>query len=173
MSMILNTPEELLDLAQLGRKLKPRERVQVMVWLERSGEIDKYSEHDVAKIFGCKVGAVKKYRRKARTELASAITAEEAMNYMADFVRSLNYVIKEAKEALKDDRMRGTGIGQAYLRILMDAESEKVDKLQSVGVIPKELGRLTTVKEEWVAEVSPDGPVSCRPADTDNDNAAG
>ncbi len=169
---VINTPDELFNLAQLGRKLKPRERLQVMVWLERSGQIEKYSEHDIARIFKCKVGAVKQYHRKARQELASAITTEEAMNYMADFVRSLNFIIKEAKTALGDEHMRGTGIGQAYLRILMDAESEKIDKLQSVGVIPKELGRLTSVKEEWVAEVAPEGQISCRPADA-NDDATG
>lgn len=168
MSGITNTPEELFNLAQLGRKLKPKERQSVVVWLEATGKIDEYDDHRLAQIFRCKPASVREYVNKARKGFAAAISAEDAMGYMVNFLRSYDTMIREAKKQLQDPKMSGTGLQQGYMRLLKELESEKIEKLQSIGVIPKELGRLTAIKEEWIASVSESGVASVRPADDDN-----
>lgn len=158
MASAYHSPEELLAAAKLGIKLKPKQRLAVVIWLETSGEIENYPDPLLAKAFGCRPAAIKRYRKLAREEFAKAISAEQAMNYMADFVRSYDFLIREAKEALKGNK--NTGLHQGYMRLLKEIEAEKIEKLQSVGVIPKELGRLTTATEEWTAVVSEDGVAS-------------
>ena len=162
------TPEDLLKAAELGKKLKPKERRLVILWLERSGEIDRFSDAQLAQLFKCKPSSIATYRSLARQTLAQAITAEEAMNYMAEFMRHYDLLIKEAKIGIHDSE-RGSIAHQQYMRLLKDVASEKIDKLQSIGVIPKELGRLTHMKEEWVAEVSDEGVASVRLNETPED----
>lgn len=153
MAAVVNyTPKELFERAQLGAKLKPRERLDVMVWLEKSGEIANWQENKLAQVMGCKVGSLRKVRNSAQRVVASAISPNEAMNYMAEFVRIHDFLIAEATTAIKQGP-GNTGLHQGYMRLLMEASGEKVAKLQSIGVIPKELGRLTTVAEEWTAVI--------------------
>lgn len=154
---IANTPEELFDLAKCGRKLKPKERQAVVTWLESRGKIEEIGEHQLAFILKCKAGSVRTYIKKARLGFAAAITAEDAMGYMARYLRSTDALIGECKTQLADPDMRGTGLHLGYMRLLKEIEAEKIEKLQSIGVIPKELGRLTSVKEEWKATVSDEG----------------
>jgi hypothetical protein len=158
------TPKELFQLAQLGHKLKPSERLAVVTWLEGSGEIEQYGPAQLAQVFGCKPAAIKKLTRKARQAFAAAITEEDAMAYMVNFLRSTDVLIKECKKMLADANIPGTQLHLGYMRLLMEVETEKIEKLQSIGVIPKELGRLTSVKEEWIAEVSDEGVTSVREA---------
>ena len=151
--MVLNyMPEELFKGAQLGHKLKRRDRLNVMVWLEKTGTIHDWQEKPLAQVLGCKVGALRRLRNEARQVMASAISPAEAMNYMTEFVRNIDFLIKEAYESIKAGP-KNTGLHQGYMRLLMEANGEKVAKLQSIGVIPKELGRLTTVTEEWTAVI--------------------
>jgi hypothetical protein len=154
------TPEDLLNAASLGKKLKPKERRDVVLWLEKNGKLENYGEVGLANIFGCKPSAIRDYVRKARRTIALAITEEDAMSYMADFLESCNAIIKECKKALADTNMFGQGLHPVYMRLLKETEAEKIEKLQSIGVIPKELGRMTSVKEEWEAVVSDSGVAS-------------
>jgi predicted transcriptional regulator len=168
---IINTPEELFDLAKLGQKLKPKQRQSVVSWLESSGKIEEIGEFQLAKILQCKPAAVREYVKKARGVLAQAITSEDAMAYMVNFLRSYDIMIKEAKDNLLDPKMKGTGLQQGYMRLLKELEAEKIEKLQSIGVIPKELGRLTAIKEEWTATVSESGVASVGRTGEDGDDA--
>lgn len=155
MAAIFYSPEELLQRAQLGAKLKPKERLEVVLWLERTGNIQSYPDGKLAQALGCKVNGIKKLRAEARHALASAIAPEEAMNYMAEFVRVHDLLIAEAIDGMKG-APKFSQAHQGYMKLLMEASSQKVAKLQSIGVIPKELGRLTTVAEKWVATISND-----------------
>jgi hypothetical protein len=162
MAAVVNyTPDELFKLAQLGRKLKPRERLDVLVWLEKSGTINEWQENKLAMALGCKLKSLRKQRSEAQRVVASYISPSEAMNYMAEFVRIQDLLIAEATYGVKN-APKNTGYHQGYMRLLMEASGEKIAKLQSIGVIPKELGRLTTVAEEWTAVIV-DGVASCAP----------
>jgi hypothetical protein len=168
-SVLHYTPKELFEAAQLGLKLKPKQRLLVMVWLEKTGKISETAESQLAQILGCKIGSLRRLRTAARAEVASAISPAEAMNYMAEYVRHQDLVIAESLDCLKTGP-KNTGLHQGYMRILMEASSEKVTRLQSIGVIPKELGRLTTVAEEWTAVIN-DGVVSVGPTPDQNEPA--
>jgi hypothetical protein len=166
MAAVVNyTPEELFQRAQLGATLRPKERKAVMVWLEKSGEILNWQDNKLASALGCKVGSLRKLRLDAQRVVAAAISPEQAMNYMAEFVRLHDLLIKEAVDGIKG-APKHSGAHQAYMRLLMEASGEKVAKLQSIGVIPKELGRLTTVAEEWTATIT-EGVASCAPSVTE------
>jgi hypothetical protein len=154
---IANTPEELFDLAKCGKRLKPKERVAVVTWLEGSGRLEEIGEYQLARILQCKPASVRNYIKKARLVFASAISAEDAMAYMVSYLRSTDALIKECKAQLKNTNLHGTGLHLGYMRLLKEVEAEKIEKLQSIGVIPKELGRLTAIKEEWKATVSDEG----------------
>lgn len=169
-STVRHSPQDLIDAAHLGRKLKPSERLQVVVHLEKEGEIKKYTERDLAKLLGCSIANLRKYRQQTREMMAAAISADEAMNYMADFVRAYDILLKRAEEGLNAAKPN-TGLHQGYLRIIAELWDNKINKLQSVGVIPKELGRLTSLKEEWIAEASPEGIISVRPHESSEDEA--
>jgi hypothetical protein len=158
---IINTPEELFDLATLGQKLNPKQRQAVVLWLERHGKVEEIGESQLTKILQCKPIALKGYIKKARVALAAAVTSEDAMAYMVGFLRSTDLMIKEAKKQML--ACPGTGLQQGYMRLLKELEAEKIEKLQSIGVIPKELGRLTAIKEEWIATVSESGVASVAP----------
>lgn len=158
------TPEELFQRAQLGVKLKPKERLSVVVWLEKSGTVLEWNEGKLAQTLGCKIGKLRTLRTEAQGVVAAAISPEQAMNYMAEFVRLHDLVISEAVWGVKN-APKNTGLHQGYMRMLMEASGEKVAKLQSIGVIPKELGRLTTVAEEWTATISEGGVASCGPTE--------
>ncbi len=132
------------------------------MWLEKSGEALNWEEHKLAQVLGCKFKSLQKTRNAARVVVASSISSAEAMNYMAEYVRLQDMLIKESLDGIKN-APKNTGLHQGYMRLLMDASGEKVTKLQSIGVIPKELGRLTTVAEEWVAVIS-EGVATCSPA---------
>ena len=147
------TPEELFAAAQLGKKLKPKERLTVMVWLEKTGEAADWKDGQLAQTLGCKVGTLHVLRKNAQKYVAALISPDEAMNYMAEFVRLQDLLIKEALAGIKAGPV-STGIHQGYMRLLMEVSDAKVAKLQSIGVIPKELGRLTTVAEEWTATIA-------------------
>lgn len=169
---IHSTPQELLELARLGQKLKPKERQAVISWLEVSGEIEKYGEHQLSQILQCKPATIKGYIHKARRTQAQAITAEDAMNYMVSFLRSTDVMIKECKKMVMDPKIAGSGIHPVYMRLLKELESEKIEKLQSIGVIPKELGRMTAVEEHWEATVSEKGVTAVREAGDDDEQPA-
>lgn len=164
---IANTPEELFNLAQLGQKLKPKERMAVITWLEGAGRIDEIGDHQLAQILKCTPASVRNYIKKARKGFAAAISAEDAMAYMVSYLRSVDTLIKEAKKQLSDAKLVGTGLHLGYMRLLKEVEAEKIEKLQSIGVIPKELGRLTSVKEEWKATVSDEGVTSVHSVNED------
>jgi hypothetical protein len=155
MAAILYTPEELLSRARLGAKLRAKERLEVVLWLEKTGEYAALPEGKLAQDLGCKVGSLRKLRAKAKQTLAAAISPEEAMTYMAEYLRLQDLVIAEATQQIKQ-APGGSQLHQGYLRLLMEASGEKIAKLQSIGVIPKELGRLTTISEEWVATIADD-----------------
>lgn len=167
------TAEDLIAAAQLGLKVKPKDRLAAIVYLERTGKIEEYKEKQLADIFKVSIAAIARDRAAARQMFAEAISADEAMNYMAEFVRNYDILIAEARKALKQVEP-GMIAHQSYLRILADLWDKKIDRLQGIGVIPKELGRLTTIKEEWIAEAAHDtGVVSVRQAEADKDaNAA-
>lgn len=160
---VLYTPDELLQQATLGRKLKPKERLAVMVHLEKTGDVNQYPDSQLAKLLGCKLSTLAQYRNKARATVASAISPDEAMNYMAEFVRLQDLLIQEAREGLRS-APKNSGVHQGYMRLLKEVSAEKIEKLQSIGVIPKELGRLTTISEEWVATISAEDVASCNRA---------
>jgi hypothetical protein len=163
MAAVINyTPEELFNRAQLGTKLKLRERREVMFWLEKSGIIQDWSERNLAKTLGVKIGALKKLRLEAQTLCAASISPAMATHHMAEYVRIMDFVIKDAQDGVKG-APKNTGTHCGYLRLLMEAVSEKIAKLQSVGVIPKELGRLTNISEEWTAVIE-DGIASVHPS---------
>jgi hypothetical protein len=154
---IANTPEDLFDLAKCGKRLKPKERMSVVMWLEGSGKLEEVGEYQLAKILQCKPASVRNYVKKAREGFAAAISAEDAMAYMVSYLRSSDALIRECKDQIKNPAMHGTGLHLGYMRLLKEVEAEKIEKLQSIGVIPKELGRLTAIKEEWKATVSDEG----------------
>lgn len=133
-----------------------------MVWLEKTGEIQNWQENKLAKTLGCKVGKIKDLRKSAQAKLAEAISPVEAMNYMVEYVRLNDFLIQQAVQGVKN-APANTQLHQGYMRLLMELSSEKVSKLQSIGVIPKELGRLTTVAEEWTAIIT-EGVASVGPA---------
>jgi hypothetical protein len=162
------SPKELLDLAQMGKKLKPKERHYIMVWLEKSGEIESWQEDALAKALGCRVVKLRDLRRQAQNAIANLISPAEAMGYMTEYLRHSDLLIAQAIHGVKN-APANTQLHQGYMRLLMEASSEKVTKLQSIGVIPKELGRLTTVSEEWTAVISPEGVVSNHRALGDGD----
>lgn len=158
----IKSSDELLEEAQKGKKLKPKERLQVVVHLEKTKKIDDWPEHMLAVALGCSRQAIRKYRAQAREIFAASLSPEEAMNILADFSGWYDFLIKEARAGL-DKSTKGSQAHQAYLRIIGELWDGKVTKLQSVGVIPKELGRLTTIAEEWVATADLlSGVVSCQ-----------
>ncbi len=152
---------ELFLLSELGRFPKPKERREIVLYLERSGEIENHREDVLAKQLGCSKNALKKDRQRAWQTLAKAISSEEAMTYMADYCRHIDNLIKEGYAGLKEAVKGGTGHPH-YIRLIGELVESKVNKLQSVGVIPKELGRLTTLEEEWIAAASDEGVVSVK-----------
>jgi hypothetical protein len=157
------TPEELLALAKLGQSLTPKQRQSVVTWLEASDKLEEIGDIQLAAIFKCKPASIRGYRNKARKAFAAAITSEDAMDYMARFLNSFDILIKEARKQVRECPA-GTGAHLGYMRLLKEVESEKIEKLQSIGVIPKELGRLTAIKEEWIATVSDKGVTSVHAA---------
>lgn len=133
-----------------------------MTWLEASGQMEQFGDHQLSAILGCKPHSIRRMVRKAQQGIAAAITEKQAMEYMADFLGSINVMIKECRKQVLDPNMAGQGLHPVYIRLLKELESEKIEKLQSIGVIPKELGRMTAVEEVWEARVSDKGVTSVR-----------
>jgi hypothetical protein len=154
---IHSTPQELLDLARLGKKLKPKERQAVVTWLEGTGTMEQFGDYQLSQILQCKPTAIRRMVKKARQGFATAITAEDAMQYMVNYLRSNDTLIRECRKQVLDPAVVGTGLHPVYIRLLKELEAEKIEMLQSIGVIPKELGRMTAVEENWKATISTEG----------------
>ena len=122
MAAIYYTPEQLLDRARLGAKLRPKERLAVVLWLEKTGQYNDHPEGKLAKDLGCKVGGLKKLHHQAKQIMAAAISPEEAMNYMAEYLRLQDLIIEQAAKEIKACPS-GTMVHQGYMRLLMDASA--------------------------------------------------
>ena len=150
------TVTDLFLAAELGRKPRAKERRDIVLYLERTLQINDHRDTQLAKKLGCSLKTLSNDRKRAQDILAAGITSEQAMFFMSDYLRHIDLLIVEAKLGMKQAVLGGTGHAH-YVRLVGELVDSKITKLQSVGVIPKELGRLNTVQEEWHAEASKDG----------------
>jgi hypothetical protein len=155
-------PDELYKQAQQGLKLTPSQRRAVIAHLEEQGEIQ--SNYELAAIFRVDERVIRRDRTRLLRTNAKAIHPEQALLYIAAYVRSHDQAIAQCRLGLKKAQP-GTPTHQMYLKLLSDLEERKASKLQSIGVIPKELGRLAITEEKWIAVFSDEGLASVHPDD--------
>lgn len=155
-------PADLYVDAQKGIKLSQRERRQVITYLDEAGETPTNSE--LAKVFQVDEKVIRRDRSRLLRQYGSQISPTHAIMFVAKYVRNQEQLLKSAKLALSK-ATQGTLAHQNYLKLCSDLEERILTKLQSIGVVPKELGHMTVTEEKWVAEFADNGVASVRPDD--------
>jgi hypothetical protein len=149
--MTQRNPEQLYEIAKDNkRKLTPRERREVIVWLDESDELP--SNRELARVFQCDERLIRLDKQAIMREYAAGVTPDSAMGFVARYLKGHDDLIRYAKLGL-DSSAPGGMQHEKYLKLLSDLELRRVKLLQDIGVIPKELGHLSIAEENWVAEV--------------------
>jgi hypothetical protein len=154
---------ELFEIANTGtRKLTPRERRRVIQFCDdhgvedQSGKPKDFSNYELAKIFSVDEKIIRNDKKKLLKNYTSAITPEDAMSYVGEFVQGHDRLMRHAFRGLKASP-EGTLSHQNYIKILSDLHKRKVGMLQEIGALPKELGHLNVSEEHWEAYIQDDG----------------
>lgn len=148
------SPADLYAAAQKGERLTPKERRSVIAYLD---ETDQHaSNYELARLFQCDEKAIRRDKERLLRRYASHINPKAAIVYVAKYTKEHDALIRSAKEGLRK-QTAGTAAHQQYLRLVSDLEERRIAKLQSIGIVPKELGAQTVSEESWVAEFTDDG----------------
>jgi hypothetical protein len=160
-----DTPEisvsELLEIAKRkSRKVKPDERRRVIRLLEESWSTAGYpqepSNYELADLFDVDESIIRRDKRKIEKEYTSVITPDDAMSFVGWYCKGIDALIRDARAGMLASPLGSLG-HQNYIKILADLRKRKIEMLQEIGAIPKELGTLNTTEETWEAYVLPDG----------------
>jgi hypothetical protein len=146
--------------------LTPRERREAVAYLDDHGFGDDnrdLSNYELADLFDVSEKIIREDKKRILAEYTSVISPAEALSYVGQYLRSHDGLIVRAKHGLAKSKP-GTQAHQHYLRLISDLEAKRIQILQEIGAVPKELGRLNVTEERWVATVSNDGIVTCQPA---------
>ena len=157
-------PDDLYAKAQSGKgsELSATERRLVIAHMDEIGELS--SNLELAQMFGVDERQIRKDKARLVRAYAKRIAPDQAMNFIAAYTRNHDILIAQARKGLKAANP-GTPAHQYYVKLISDLEERKVTKLQSIGVIPKELGRLAITEEKWIAVFSDEGTASVHPDD--------
>lgn len=155
---------ELLDIAQnKTRRLTPRERRSVIRYVEEHGVKDAatgvskpLSNYQLADLFSVDEKIIRIDKRKLLKDYTKLITPEDAMVYVGTFMQGHDDLLRRAIKAL-DDMPHGTLAHAKYLQITSDLHKRRVQMLQEIGALPKELGNLNVNEELWEAVIQDDG----------------
>lgn len=155
-------PSELLEIAKTKtRKLTPRERRSLISFIDEAGVKDasghpvEYTNYELAALLDVDEKTIRLDKRRILKEYASIITPEDAMSFVAEFVKGHDDLLRRAYAGLRQSP-EGTLAHQNYLKILSDLSKRRVTMLQEIGAIPKELGNLNVNQELWEAYVLDD-----------------
>ena len=185
-----STPvSELFEIAQSKtRKLTPQERREVITYLEEAGARDKsgvskpLSNYQLAELFDVDVKVIRVDKKKILKEYTSAITPDEAMVFVGTFMQGHDDLLRRTVKAL-NEIPHGTLTHAKYLQLASDLHKRRVQMLQEIGALPKELGNLNVNEELWEAYISDDGqgnatsgvrrvPVNALPLKTEDNDLA-
>lgn len=146
------TTENLLAIAEQGeRKLTATERREVLRYLEDKG--DGRSNYQLAVLFKVDEAVIRKDKKRIIETIASSITPEYAMTFVAEYVKSQRDLIRQAKVGLEKCTPGGQ-MHALYTRLISDLEGKVMAMYQGIGAVPKQLGTLNVNEEKWVAVVA-------------------
>lgn len=166
MSRKRESPQDLYEVAkQKTRRLKPKERQAVIMYLEEQDEIQ--SNYQLAALFQCDEKAIRRDRQVVMQEYSSQITPDNAMKFVARYLKDQDELIRKAKAGL-DQTTPGGLMHSKYVALLSDLQARKIKTLQDISVVPKELGHLSVTEEIWQASVSEDGVTGVQRVDGEN-----
>lgn len=114
------------------------------------------SNYQLAELFQCDEKIIRIDKKKLLKALASSITPENAMGFVARYIQEHDDLIAKAKKGL-DKTTAGGSSHRAYLALLSELALKRLKALQEIGVVRKELGNLNVSKEVWQASVDEDG----------------
>jgi hypothetical protein len=144
---------DLLKLAESGAQLGTQQRRRVIASLDAG---DKYhTAEELGVMLHVDDRTIRSDRYKIGHSYAQNMDPQHAMRFVVDFVQDHDRMIRKARRAL-DNAVEGTLAHQNYLKLLSDLSKRKIETLQSIGAIPKELGRLNVSEEHWVATTEGD-----------------
>lgn len=166
------TPEQLWDIAESKeRKLTVDERRDVLRWLDEDGHrempdpqdpsktisfsVRAYSNYKLGAVFGVNEKQIRKDRELIRKQAMTALTPEQALAFVEDFLREHNALIRRAELGLEACEA-GSQTQVMFLRLISDLRKRHIALLQEVEVVPKQLGNLNITEEIWEATVSRD-----------------
>lgn len=161
--MSQKSPADLYADAQKGTaKLSPQERRLVIAHLEEIGEVP--SNYELARLLLVDEKVIRRDRLRILRQYASSLTPTQAMSFVAKYVRNQERYLSAARVALSK-ASSGTLAHQQYIKLCSDVEERIMTKLQSIGIVPKELGHMSISKEEWIAEFADNGIATVRQDD--------
>lgn len=150
----MESPDKLYAEAQNGRKLSAPERRRVIAYLDEIQE--HYSNYQLAAVFGCDEKLIRLDRKRLMRAYANAITPENAMGFVADYIKTHDELIARSRKAL-DGLTEGGQSHRAYIALISELTQKRLKALQDIGVVERELGHLNVSEEKWVATVSKEG----------------
>lgn len=153
--------EELYAIAMVGeRRLTPKERRRVMVWLDslRYSELGKpyRTTSTLASLFEVGESAIADDRKAIAAAYAKTLTPDQAMSLVGRYLRSHDRLLAGVEAGL-DQALPGGQRHCEYLKLYSDLTSRQIKLAQEIGLIRKELGHLQVSEEVWVATTSAEG----------------
>lgn len=153
--------EELLDQARnRTRKLTARERKLAIEALDSEGRRPK-PLNELVGLFGVSRTQITRDRLALHRKAGDSLSASDASQIVAEYLRDLDRQIENIQSLLDqtgDDAavVAGSLVHVNYEKLLADLRERRIAKLQEIGVVPKELGRLNVREEVWKAVVAED-----------------
>lgn len=154
--------QKLLQRAQAGEKLTPKERRHCIAFLMATAP--ETNQTDMADWFGVSERQIRFDKRHIREERAALIKEEDIALVIADIAFSFDNQVRDI-ETSKRKCDKGTRTYLEHCKAVFDMQLRRVKALQDLGYYPKNLGNMVIDRYVYAAEVGKDGSVNTRPVD--------
>lgn len=153
---MLETVEELLELAKSGKRLETKERRHCIRYV--LGTQPDITQAELSRIFHVTEGAIRKDIQKIREDRANRLTSDDIKLVIADIVMSFERQVRDIERS-KSKCEKGSMTYLKHCQTIFDLEQKKVAILQELGFYPKNLGTMSVNKYEFKAMVTQGGAI--------------
>lgn len=147
------TVQRSLEAVQNGEVLSEARRKLCVKFL---CSIDMYTNQELAAIFRVPEMVIVRDLADIVDERNEVIGAVKPVSIISEFIENQTYAIKKLRQTIEQGELRSKDKISAIDKYSI-ANMRLIEVLQSLGLMPKELGSLAITQEKWVASIAEDG----------------
>lgn len=154
--------EKLLELARGGERLNTRDRRHCIAFLMAADP--SHTNVAMGELFQVSERQIRDDKLKLRKERAKLVKEEDVGLVIADLSIAFDNQLRDIETSKRKCKL-GSQTYVNHCKEIATLVLKKVQALQELGYLPKNLGQMTTTKFEYKSVVAKDGSVDTRPVD--------